>query len=106
MVLLVLIFWILKIGNPIERMEMKYSVKDYLINEKKYKLEEIYTIRSDYNYLRGLISLDYYNVDVIYKDEPYVTYIYYYDNLKKKVYLGAILEKKSTKNTYRFKHKE
>ena len=53
MFLLILVFCILKICNPIERMQIKYSVKDYLINGKKYKLEEIDTIRSDYNYLVG-----------------------------------------------------
>ncbi|MGD6892567.1 DUF3139 domain-containing protein [Bacillus mobilis] len=74
-------------GNPLTYKVIEKNTKDYLHTIKSYKQEEIQSITGKYT---PLYNIGYY-AEVVYKDEPYFTYAYTYDNNEKIIQDNGIL---------------
>lgn len=66
-------------GNPLYYKVIEKETNEYLHTIKGYKQKEIQSITGKYT---SLYNIGYY-AEVVYKDEPYFTYSYTYDNNKK-----------------------
>ncbi len=65
-------------GNPLHYKVIEKDTNEYLHTIKGYKQKEIQSITGKYT---PLYNIGYY-AEVVYKDEPYFTYSYTYDNNK------------------------
>ncbi len=65
-------------GNPLHYKVIEKDTSEYLHTIKGYKQKEIQNITGKYT---PLYKIGYY-AEVVYKDEPYFTYSYTYDNNK------------------------
>lgn len=74
-------------GNPLYYKVIEKETNEYLHTIKGYKQKEIQSITGKYTYL---YNIDYY-AKVVYKDEPYFTYPYTYNNNKKIIRDNGIL---------------
>ncbi|WP_226545416.1 DUF3139 domain-containing protein [Bacillus thuringiensis] len=74
-------------GNPLNYKVIEKDTSDYLHTIKGYKQEDIQSITGKYT---PLYNIGYYAI-VVYKDEPYFTYSYTYDNNKKIIQDDSIL---------------
>jgi hypothetical protein len=74
-------------GNPLKYKVIEKDTSDYLHTIKSYKQEEIQSITGKYT---PIYNIGYY-AEVVYKDEPYFTYSYTYDNNKKIIHDNGIL---------------
>ncbi|KFN03379.1 hypothetical protein DJ93_4383 [Bacillus clarus] len=68
----------LSYGNPLNYKAIEKDTADYLQNTKNYKQEDIQSITGEYT---PLYNTSYYT-KVVFKDEPYFTYFYKYDENK------------------------
>ncbi len=66
-------------GNPLNYKVIEKDTSNYLHIKKGYKQEEIQDITGKYT---PIYNIGYY-ATVVYKDEPYFTYSYTYDDNKK-----------------------
>ena len=83
-------------GNPLNYKVIEKDTSHYLHIKKGYKQEEIQNITGKYT---PLYNIGYY-ATVVYKDEPYFTYSYTYDDNKKIIQDNGILGR----HTESFKH--
>ncbi|ATI52340.1 DUF3139 domain-containing protein [Bacillus cereus] len=74
-------------GNPLYYKVIEKETNEYLHTIKGYKQKEIQSITGKYT---SLYNIGYY-AEVVYKDEPYFTYSYTYDNNKKIIQDNGIL---------------
>lgn len=74
-------------GNPLNYKVIEKDTSHYLHTKKGYKQEEIQNITGKYT---PLYNIGYY-ATVVYKDEPYFTYSYTYDDNKKIIQDNGIL---------------
>ncbi|WP_263703445.1 DUF3139 domain-containing protein [Bacillus thuringiensis] len=74
-------------GNPLNYKVIEKDTSDYLHTIKGYRQEDIQSITGKYT---SLYNTGYY-ATVVYKDEPYFTYSYTYDNNKKIIQDNGIL---------------
>ncbi|TPV46805.1 DUF3139 domain-containing protein [Bacillus dicomae] len=74
-------------GNPLNYKVIEKDTSDYLHTIKGYKQEDIQNITGKYT---PLYNIGYYTI-VVYKDEPYFTYSYKYDDNKKIIQDNGIL---------------
>ncbi|HEQ3525962.1 TPA: DUF3139 domain-containing protein [Bacillus cereus] len=74
-------------GNPLNYKVIEKDTSHYLHTKKGYKQEEIQDITGKYT---PLYNIGYY-ATVVYKDEPYFTYSYTYDDNKKIIQDNGIL---------------
>ncbi|HDR6020824.1 TPA: DUF3139 domain-containing protein, partial [Bacillus anthracis] len=74
-------------GNPLHYKVIEKDTNEYLHTIKGYKQKEIQSIAGKYT---PLYNIGYY-AEVVYKDEPYFTYSYTYDNNKKIIQDNGIL---------------
>ncbi|PEF44444.1 hypothetical protein CON22_22010 [Bacillus cereus] len=74
-------------GNPLYYKVIEKETNEYLHTIKEYKQKEIQSITGKYT---SLYNIGYY-AEVVYKDEPYFTYSYTYDNNKKIIQDNGIL---------------
>lgn len=74
-------------GNPLNYKVIEKDTSDYLHTIKGYKQEDIQSITGKYT---PLYNIGYYTI-VVYKDEPYFTYSYKYDDNKKIIQDNGIL---------------
>ncbi|HDX9678513.1 TPA: DUF3139 domain-containing protein, partial [Bacillus cereus] len=74
-------------GNPLNYKVIEKDTSHYLHIKKGYKQEEIQNITGKYT---PLYNIGYY-ATVVYKDEPYFTYSYTYDDNKKIIQDNGIL---------------
>ncbi|GAB6472389.1 DUF3139 domain-containing protein [Bacillus cereus] len=74
-------------GNPLNYKVIEKNTSHYLHIKKGYKQEEIQNITGKYT---PLYNIGYY-ATVVYKDEPYFTYSYTYDDNKKIIQDNGIL---------------
>ncbi len=74
-------------GNPLYYKVIEKETNEYLHTIKGYKQKEIQSITGKYT---SLYNIGYY-AEVVYKDEPYFTYSYTYDNNKKIIQNNGIL---------------
>ncbi|MGH1296807.1 DUF3139 domain-containing protein [Bacillus pretiosus] len=74
-------------GNPLHYKVIEKDTSDYLYTIKGYKQKEIQSITGKYT---PIYNIGYY-AEVVYKDEPYFTYSYIYDNNKKIIQDNGIL---------------
>ena len=74
-------------GNPLNYKVIEKDTSNYLHIKKGYKQEEIQNITGKYT---PLYNIGYY-ATVVYKDEPYFTYSYTYDDNKKIIQDNGIL---------------
>ncbi|PKJ55107.1 DUF3139 domain-containing protein [Bacillus sp. SN10] len=74
-------------GNPLNYKVIEKDTNDYLHTIKGYKQEDIQSITGKYT---PLYNIGYY-ASVVYKDEPYFTYSYTYDNNNKIIQDNSIL---------------
>ncbi|MFE9079113.1 DUF3139 domain-containing protein [Bacillus mobilis] len=74
-------------GNPLHYKVIEKDTNDYLHTIKGYGQKEIQSITGKYT---PIYNIGYY-AEVVYKDEPYFTYSYTYDNNKKIIQDNGIL---------------
>ncbi|PEA78326.1 DUF3139 domain-containing protein [Bacillus wiedmannii] len=74
-------------GNPLHYKVIEKDTSNYLHTIKNYKQEEIQSITGKYT---PIYNIGYY-AEVVYKDEPYFTYSYTYDNNNKIIQDNGIL---------------
>ena len=74
-------------GNPLYYKVIEKETNEYLHTIKGYKQKEIQSITGKYT---SLYNIGYY-AEVVYKDEPYFTYSYTYDDNKKIIQDNGIL---------------
>ncbi len=82
------------------------TIEKYLLEEKSYNSSDIESITGNYNPMDiGNASISAYTADVVFKDEPEVTYSYFIYEKESKVSQGGINSPKD-KNIHKEDHSE